>query len=150
MKPTMTDILTGAATIYGEARGCTQAGRDAVAHTILNRCRASAWWGIAPGYTEHSISAVCRKPWQFSCWNDNDPNAPILAGILASPPAHDPVWRSCLRAMLDAIDGITEDETNGATHYLTVALHKSVGAPPWSKRNDYVQIGAHRFFAGVK
>ncbi len=149
MNPTMQDLFIGAATIYGEARGSSQDDRSAVAHAILNRCKARKWWGIAQGYEPHSISAVCRKPMQFSCWNANDPNAPVLARILENPPAGDRVWRACLRAMLDAVDGVSLDATEGATHYLTVALHKTDKAPTWSKRNDYVEVGSHRFFSGV-
>ena len=149
MKITNADIITGAATIYGEARGSTQADRLAVAHAILNRCRAQRWYGVTAGYPAHSIAAVCRKPWQFSCWNANDPNCSQLLAILDAPPYSMLSFRECLRAMLDAVDGARPDETDGATHYLTTALHTSGKGPDWSNRTDYVQVGAHRFFRGV-
>jgi N-acetylmuramoyl-L-alanine amidase len=70
----LSDLLTGAATIYGEARGSTQEDRVAVAHTILNRTKAKSWYGKAVSpHPDHSISAICLKPMQFSCWNKNDP-----------------------------------------------------------------------------
>ena len=62
------DIL--ARTLWGEARGESLAGQIAVAWTIRNRVndgKAKSWWG--EGY-----AGVCQKPYQFSCWNKNDPN----------------------------------------------------------------------------
>ena len=60
-----TDIL--ARTIYGEARGESISGMEAVASVVLNRVafanrRGRFWWG-------NSIAEVCRAPKQFSCWN---------------------------------------------------------------------------------
>jgi len=149
----LSDLLTGAATIYGEARGSTHEDRVAVAHTILNRTKARSWYGrgMEP-FPDHSISAVCRKPQQFSCWNLNDPNYPKLAGFIAEPDkaTADKSFRGCMRALLDAVDSIEPDPTEGATHYLTTSLHKSGKAPAWSKRDDYIEVGAHRFFTGIK
>jgi len=64
------DVL--ARTIYGEARGETVRGKEAVACVIMNRVRRAQerggyWWGA-------SVEKVCLKPWQFSCWNEHDPN----------------------------------------------------------------------------
>jgi len=147
-----TDILVGALTIHGEARGCTQQGRLAVAHCILNRMRARRWWGtsVAP-YENHSMAAVCLKPWQFSCWNAGDPNYSILSRLREEyrKAIQDRTCRASLKALLDAADGWMPDPTGGATHYLTTALHKSSRAPSWSRRDDYVEIGAHRFFTGI-
>lgn len=57
-------------TLWGEARSETLAGQIAVAWTIRSRVndgKAKSWWG--EGY-----AGVCQKPYQFSCWNKNDPN----------------------------------------------------------------------------
>jgi N-acetylmuramoyl-L-alanine amidase len=149
-----TDILVGALTVYGEARGDTQEGRTAVAHTIINRCRARSWYGKGNGedLQDHTLSAVCLKPMQFSCWNENDPNRNTLSvfknkGLARCIGSKD--FRACLKALIDALDGFTADPTKGATHYLTIALHNSGKAPAWSI-GDYIEIGAHRFFKGVK
>lgn len=69
-----TDIL--ARTIYGEARGESISGQEAIASVILNRVafakrRGRYWWG-------NTIAGVCLAPWQFSCWNENDPNRKII------------------------------------------------------------------------
>lgn len=147
------DILVGALTIYGEARGDTQEGRAAVAHTILNRCKARKWWGkdVSGVAEDHSISAVCLKPMQFSCWNKSDPNFDKLIHMeqLGWLNMSDKAFRSCLKALLDAVDAFVSDHTQGSTHYLTTSLHKSGKAPEWSKRGDYIEIGKHRFFKGI-
>ena len=64
------DIL--ARTIWGEARGEGVEGMKAVANVVLNRVKISKdrggfWWG-------NDITSVCKKPFQFSCWNKSDPN----------------------------------------------------------------------------
>jgi spore germination cell wall hydrolase CwlJ-like protein len=148
-----TDILVAALTIHGEARGCTQQGRVAIAHTILNRMRARKWWGVGVSpYPDHTAAAVCLKPWQFSCWNANDPNYLILSRLREQyrRAIQDPVARASLKALIDALDGWLPDPSGGATHYLTTALHRSSRAPAWARgRTDFVEIGSHRFFANV-
>ncbi len=74
------DIDVLARTIWGEARGEGIAGQIAVGWCIRNRVEMDLhndgrpdWWG--EGY-----EGVCRAPWQFSCWNKNDPNFPYLVG----------------------------------------------------------------------
>jgi N-acetylmuramoyl-L-alanine amidase len=154
VKVTDTDILVGALTIYGEARGDTQEGKVAVAHTIVNRCKAQKWWGKGYGDNpDHSIATVCLKPSQFSCWNDGDPNKKTLFDRRAEGfdlNIADKDFRACLKALIDAVDGFTVDHTKGSTHYLTTKLHASGKGPEWAKRGDYIEIGAHRFFRGIE
>ena len=154
MKLSDTDILIGALTIHGEARGCTQEGRTAIAHCLLNRMKAKAWWGKGvPRHADHSMSAVCLKKWQFSCWNSNDPNALLLTSLRENyrQAIQDKSCRAALKALIDAADGYAPDKTGGATHYLTTALHKSTRCPEWAKGNNaFIEIGAHRFFANIK
>lgn len=154
MKVTDIDILIGALTIHGEARGCTQEGRTAIAHCIINRCKARAWWGKGVlGQIDHSMAAVCLKPSQFSCWNEKDPNTPLLKLLRDKyrEAIQQKTCRAALKALIDALDGYAPDKTGGATHYLTTALHKSSRCPEWAKGNNtFIEIGAHRFFAGIK
>jgi spore germination cell wall hydrolase CwlJ-like protein len=152
MKATDTDILVGALTIHGEARGCTQEGRLAIAHTLLNRAKARRWWGTGvPGHPDHSIAAVCLKPWQYSVWNANDPNYTLLVRLRQEyrQAIQKKTCRAALKALIDALDGHAPDPTGGATHYLTIRLHNSPRAPAWSQRDNYLEIGAHRFFTGI-
>jgi N-acetylmuramoyl-L-alanine amidase len=148
------DILIGALTIHGEARGCTQQGRTAIAHCIINRCKKKNWWGRGtPGYEDHTIAAVCLKPWQFSVWNPNDPNLSLLTNLREQyrQAIQQKTCRAALKALIDALDGYEPDPTGGATHYLTTRLHQSNRCPAWAAgNNNFVEIGAHRFFAGIK
>jgi spore germination cell wall hydrolase CwlJ-like protein len=147
------DILIGTLTLYGEARGSTHADRVAIAHTILNRMRARAWWGksAGPRLADHSMAAICLKPMQFSCWNTADPNSQRLGALAAKQQLQlaDPVIRACLLSLLEATDGDDYDPTQGATHYLTASLHNSTRAPAWSLGRPFIEIGAHRFFSGI-
>ena len=64
---TFDDISVMAGTLWGEARSEGEQGMIAVGNVIMNRVAAKSWYG------DH-IKGVCLKEWQFSCWNDNDPN----------------------------------------------------------------------------
>ena len=128
------DIL--ARTLWGEARGQPVRGIEAVAAVIVNRVRAAErrggfWWG-------DSVVAVCRKPYQFSCWNVNDPNR---AKLLAVTPA-DPMFATCLRVARRAVAGLLPDPTGGATHYHATGLH-----PDWAAGHcPSAEIGRHVFY----
>lgn len=132
------DIL--ARTVYGEARGEPARGKEAVAAVVMNRVRRARnrggyWWG-------DTVARVCRKPRQFSCWNEADPNR---AKILAVEAGHR-VFDSCLRIARRAIAGTLKDPTNGATHY-----HADGVCPPWSAgRAPSAEIGRHRFYNNVE
>lgn len=132
------DVL--ARTLFGEARGETVRGKEAVAGVILNRvARARAhggyWWG-------NTIEEVCVKPWQFSCWNENDPNR---AKVEAVQPGHK-VFDTCLRIARRAVSGALEDVTRGATHY-----HTRDVTPPWSRgRPVCAEYGRHLFYNDVE
>ena len=71
---TRDDMWIFAKTIWAEARGEPLDGQIAVANVILNRARQGGWWG-------DDVVKVCRKPKQFSCWNDGDPNRAKMDGL---------------------------------------------------------------------
>ncbi|MDA8485147.1 cell wall hydrolase [Pseudomonas resinovorans] len=136
------DVL--ARTLWGEARGEGLAGMIAVGWTIRNRVELDLrndgkpdWWG--EGYI-----GVCQKPWQFSCWNKNDPNYPFLSGLKPIPAAE---FAKARQAALAVLEGKQPDPTAGATHYYA----KSMKTPPgWMKgARPTVTIGNHRFFKDV-
>ena len=56
-----------AKTMWGEARGEGKSGLVAVGWVIRNRCQSGGWFG-------NTIRKVCLKPYQFSCWNEDDCN----------------------------------------------------------------------------
>ncbi|MCW9035573.1 MAG: cell wall hydrolase [Alphaproteobacteria bacterium] len=133
-----TDIL--ARTIYGEARGEAVRGKEAVACVIINRVQKAKtkggyWWGA-------SIEKVCHKPWQFSCWNVNDPNREKIT----DPNLNNRVFSSCLRIARRAINGAITDPTRGATHY----HHKDIN-PAWARgKAPSAEIGNHLFYNNVE
>ena len=132
------DIL--ARTLYGEARGETVRGKEAVACVIINRAKRSKerggyWWGS-------DVEGVCLKPWQFSCWNENDPNAKKIRAI---QPGHR-VFDTCIRIAQRAVSGALDDITKGATHYHTLHVN-----PPWSRgRAACFEIGRHLFYNDIE
>ena len=131
------DIL--ARTIYGEARGEGQAGMVAVANTILNR---HALWDKHPHFGHGTIESVCLAPWQFSCWNENDPNLPKLKAVTFS----DGVFAQCLQIASDAINGLIDDNTNAATYYYV----KGSPEPAWANGKDACAVvGRHLFFKDI-
>lgn len=136
------DVL--ARTLWGEARGEGLAGQIAVAWTIRNRVDMDLhndgkpdWWG--EGY-----AGVCLKPWQFSCWNKNDPNYAYLSGAKPIPAGQLPQAR---KAADIVIDGLQPDPTGGATHYYATTMPK---APAWAaKARQTLKLGHHVFFKDV-
>lgn len=129
-------VDTLARTIWGEARGEPLRGQEAVAAVVMNRVafarnRPKFWWGT-------TIETVCRKRWQFSCWNENDPNRSKLMTVAAGDLGFD----TCLRIARRAIAGVLADPTGGATHY-----HNSSVEPLWAQgRAPIAEIGSHLFY----
>ncbi|HNQ92216.1 MAG TPA: cell wall hydrolase [Alphaproteobacteria bacterium] len=128
------DIL--ARTIWGEARGEGKTGMEAVAMVILNRAtvaqaRGGYWWG-------NSVIEVCQKPYQFSCWNKEDPNYRKLISVNDSDVYFATAQRVARRALL----GFLKDSTYGATHY-----HARHASPSWTKgQRPCAVIGRHIFY----
>jgi len=137
----MEDTDTLARTLWGEARGESHNGRIAVANVILNRLAFSKekkgyWWG-------NSIEAICLKPWQFSCWNANDPNYEKLKSVTDD----DDVFRDCLEIAERAVSGGLEDLTDGATHYhvASQSFPEAWGEPV----EPHFSLGRHLFYKGI-
>ncbi len=127
------DVL--ARTLYGEARGEPVRGIEAVAAVVANRVRRGGWWG-------RDVVSVCLKPRQFSCWNPDDPNRPLIEKVGPS----DPVFAICLRVARRAVAGALDDPTRGATHY-----HARSAWPYWARgRAPSAEIGNHLFYNDVE
>lgn len=138
----MTDLTTDilAKTIYGEARGETISGQEAVANVVLNRLKFSQkrkryWWG-------NTIAEICQKSRQFSCWNTDDPNYQIILRVNDD----NPIYLVCKRIAQRAIAGLLKDNTHQATHY-----HTKYVRPAWSiGKIPCAEIGAHIFYNDVE
>lgn len=136
-KITIDDLITGAETVYGEARGESAEGRVAVACVIRNR------W--LKGFRRaHTVTEVCLAPKQFSCWNESDPNRKILDnedyGCL------EPVFFGCLESMRYVLLHPSFDPTKGSLHY-----HAKQVKPNWSEGKTPVYVvGNHMFYNNIK
>lgn len=135
-------VDTLARTIWGEARGepDAQAGMRAVAHVVLNRRDAPGWWG-------RSVAGVCLKPWQFSCWNEGDPNRPKMLAVGAGDASFTLARRIAADLVgLNPTERARADTTGGATHYFAA----SIAPPPWTVRASFCgRIGNHLFYRDV-
>lgn len=128
-----TDIDILARTIYGEARGEPLLGKKAIACVIMNRYKARKWFSGA------TIAETCQKPWQFSCWNKNDPNREKL---LKASDLELAEFKEIARRF---VDGEDKDFLCGACHY-----HTTNTMPNWAKgkKADFM-IGHHLFYVGI-
>lgn len=147
------DVLTMAATIYGEARGTTQIDREDVAQVIINRWRDGPGWMKSQkndGILDLTIEAVCRDPWQFSCWNMNDSNYPKVTRMLKTPmkSLENPAFRNCLEAALRMLNGNGNNRVGKSLHYHSKSMEfpSAWGTPVEPKRDN----GHHIFYEGVK
>lgn len=136
------DRIILALTLWGEARGEAVEGRIAVASVIHNRLIDGRWGS--------SYAVVCQKPWQFSCWNANDPNRVKLAALQAEIERGDfiePIIGECLWIAEGLIAGKILPRVQKATHYFA----SSIQPPTWTQGATFVDtIGHHSFYQGVK
>lgn len=128
-----------ARTLWGEARGEGLLGLEAVASVILNRvalaqARKIIWWG-------QDIMHVCLKPFQFSCWNTDDPSRPKLFAVTKA----NREFQRCLSVASRAMAGRIPDATGGATHY-----HTATVTPAWSRGQKPTAIIGHHIFFKLK
>ncbi len=131
------DVL--ARTVWGEARGESVRGMEAVACVVMNRVAVARahggafWWG-------GTVVEVCKKKWQFSCWNEDDPNREKVMAVNE----RDAEFRIAKRIARRAVKGALEDPTGGATHY-----HVEGVMPKWvtdPRMEEMKKIGRHVFY----
>ena len=133
------DIDIMARTIYGEARGEYHhingglAALIAVGNVIKNRLEAKTWFG-------KTISEVCQKPFQFSCWNPGDPNIDKISMTYIT----DPILLICQKIAKNILNEELPDITNGSNHYFANSM--SI-APKWTKgQRPVFKLGHHIFY----
>jgi N-acetylmuramoyl-L-alanine amidase len=130
---TSDDWQTLAQTIFGESRGQPLQGQIAIGWVVMNRAAKPGWWG-GP-----DVTSVCRKPFQFSCWNSDDPNLPLMQ--TATP--KDPNFLMALGVAALVLTRQLPDPTGGATNYFA----DYIPAPDWAETMvPTVKIGPHQFF----
>lgn len=139
------DIDTLARTLYGEARGEDRQGKIAVACVVINRVkkRKMAGYRIIGGVKTPTIDATCLKPWQFSCWNKNDPNREKCLNVTTS----NTKFAECLEIATLAVNDKLTDITKGATHYYNP---KACAQPRWAYgKKPCAVVGHHLFFNDI-
>lgn len=118
--------------VYGEARSEPFDGQAGVAYVVLNRVRGSSWYG-------DTVHEVLLKPYQFNCFDKDDPNYPKL--FQPNPQ----VWKNCFKAAWNVYSELIEDPTLGADHYCRYDV-----SPPWIHQlRKNKQIGDHVFFSST-
>lgn len=129
-----------ALTMWGEGRGEGEAGMRAIGHVIHNRWRE----GRGGGFVTETVS----EAWQFSAWNQGDPNRDAMLDIhaLREGSAAHAQWLAAKRIAAEILAGRSEDPTGGALFYHTTAVR-----PAWSRGVEPVaRIGEHVFFTAVR
>lgn len=133
-KKDISDVQIFARTIYGEARGeYKKYGRqalEAVGLVIMNRSKQR----------KQTITKVCLQPYQFSCWNEGDPNKEKILSVTTA----DKTFIVCLEVAGDLIGGKISDFLNGANHYYSDTMKEP---PYWAKgQKPVAKVGHHIFF----
>ena len=126
-----TDLDTLARTLHGEVRGEPEAGAIAVCHVVRNRA-------IRKGT---NAATECLRPWQFSCWNANDPNRKVITALRSDSEDYRHWCRIAEKAWQ------MPDTTGGALHY----FNPSIAAPAWrNEGRETLRVGGHVFRTGVR
>lgn len=135
LKLTEKQIL--ALVIYGEARGESAEGKIAVGSVILERVKRDGWFG-------KNLHDVILKPYQFSCFLEQDPNYPKLLHIAEQ-------WDEEMtsNAALNDCYGIASGLLSGKIPLSVMATHYKVFTCNvyWTKEMVRVtKIAAHEFY----
>lgn len=113
------DIDTLARTLYGEAEAGDVDDAIAIAWVVVNRCTLPNW--------PDRPAAVCKQPWQFSCWNADNPRLGQM--MSASRGGTDRWFNECWRVAEGVAAGEYPDPTDRATHYHTTYI----ATPKWAR-----------------
>ena len=141
----LTDAQILALTIYGEARGESTEGKIAVGSVILERVDHRDWDG-------KTIPEVCLKKWQFSCFNENDPNYGKLLHIAEQwdeEISANVALNDCRGIALGLISGnIDRTPEIAAAHCCQYATRAGAEKVTWDDKMKIIaEIGSHIFFA---
>ena len=127
----LNDLSVIAMTIWGEARGEGTEGMQAVACVIQNRAHIGGWFGRTP-------REVCLKPFQFSCWNREDPNRQKLLSVTLA----DPQYQIAYGLANSVLIGTLSDITKNADSYEVRGTHAF-----WARNlKPVASIGKHDFY----
>jgi N-acetylmuramoyl-L-alanine amidase len=112
--------------IWREARGEQMMGKRGVGHVIANRVNARSFFG-------HDIVSVILKPYQFSSFNPEDPNADKW------PEDDDPSWMDSQQAAKAVVSWNDSDLTAGALYYFSPPIVRPPSA--WGSVGVTIVVG---------
>lgn len=116
-------------TIVAEGRNQSLEGQIAIANVIRNRVAQKRWYG-------RTVEEVCKKPWQFSCWNNKkDRNYPYNIKITNN------IWNNAKKAWDLSANTNLVDNAN--------LYHTTKVKPSWnkSKKVKFIKkIDDHLFY----
>jgi N-acetylmuramoyl-L-alanine amidase len=136
------DLDVMALTVWAEARGEPIKGQIAVAWVIRNRWEHPRWWSRnRDSIPDDTIAAVVKDPYQFSCWNPNDPQRKQLENPrMLNDLAFMEIREICRMVICNEVF----DPTGGADHYCTTKVAKYTS---WAKGRIPIKvIGRHSFY----
>ena len=126
------DVELLALCIWREARGETNDAQLGVGCSIRNRVLKGGWWGS-------TYRSVILKPWQYSSFNEGDPNSTKF------PDPNDPVGMQCTENASLVINGNCADNTNGAQSYFDRSLDSN--PPKWAATMTHtLDLGRLHFY----
>ena len=144
--PSDSDLTTTILTLFGECRGEPPDGQLAVAYVIRTRAEIALAWEQEhhqnhPLFGDGSLGAVCKQPYQFSCWSLSGWNASNLAAMLALKPADTEFQKLSTVAHVMLNESIS-NPAPGATHYERIGTDAS-----WADgKTPVATIGNHQFY----
>ena len=111
-------------------------GQVACANVVKNRVLSPVtWWG-------KTWKEVMLKPYQFSCFNENDPNMTKMSEAWENKCTNLGMKQAAWVAK-GIICGELKDNTKGATHYHSIGI----GTPKWAMGQvPLMKIGNHLFY----
>ena len=143
---TIEDLLITARTIYGEARGEPISGQLAVASVIKNRASEAQVYRRRTGkshplFGDGTLAGACQARWQFSCWNQSDPNRKKILAV----GFNDPQFCKALSVAARVMGNLTTDKTHNSLHY-----HHHGISPRWiTGKQPVAKIGQHLFYNNI-
>ena len=116
--------------VWREARGEGLLAKRGVAHVVENRVARPSWWG-------DSVRSVILHPFQFSSFNEGDPNSNKW------PDDNDPSYSDSFTVSEDVMVNGDQDLTGGAVSYYDT----SIEPPYWARDMIFtIALGRFRFF----
>lgn len=127
--------------VFGEARGSSFKEKVSTAYTAVNRANDDIIWN------GRDLRESILKNYQYSCFNNNDPNKIKLM----NPEAYSPKsWEESMKAAKGVLEGFYPDPTGGATHYHTKNIR-----PYWMRDKNLTRVENlddldHHFYSSKK